>query len=124
MIALPTDVPRKPRRVTFTGYLFGVKQGAELAPLAGLPESAPEPGLSAWLQASLQLELESQVSATATADGEDEEPRSEFAARYTDAEGRTFESIFLTARADGDQRIAAVLALHVQPGPRSIPPAL
>jgi tRNA A-37 threonylcarbamoyl transferase component Bud32 len=113
---------------SFAGHLFGVNEHAELQPLASLPEVQPDEGLSRWLQASLELELESQVSATATADGEDEdedgdgEPHSEIATRYTDLDGRTFEPIFLSARGQHDHRIAAVLALNVQPGPRSIPP--
>jgi hypothetical protein len=107
---------------SFSGYLFGVGEGARLSPLAALPEARPDVGLSNWLEESLKMELESLVSATATADGEDEEPHSEVSGRYTDPEGRVFEPIFLTAKGEHDERIAAVLALHVQPGPRSIPP--
>jgi hypothetical protein len=107
---------------SFAGHLFGVNEGAQLLPLASLPETLPDEALGRWLQASLALELEAQVSATATAEGDDGDAHSEIATRYTDAEGRTFEPIFLTARGERDERIAAVLALHVQPGPRSIPP--
>jgi hypothetical protein len=42
--------------------------------------------------------------------------------RYTDAEGRCFEPIFLVGKHEGGERIAAVLAMQIAPGPRTVPP--
>jgi tetratricopeptide (TPR) repeat protein len=106
---------------SFAGYLFGVRADT-LVPLAGLPEVEAETGLARWLDACLKAELVSQASATATADGDDEEHGVEPAMRYTDAEGRCFEPIFLVGKHEQGERIAAVLAMQIAPGPRTVPP--
>jgi tetratricopeptide (TPR) repeat protein len=110
---------------SFAGYLFGVRE-SELVPLAGLPELGRdvEDGLARWLRACLKAEIESQASATATADGEDEDQSMEPAMRYTDGDGRCFEPIFLVGKREGEDeaRIAAVLAMQIAPGPRTVPP--
>jgi hypothetical protein len=62
------------------------------------------------------------MSATATADGEEEAQGSDVASRYVDREGRTFEPIFLVSKRGGVTRIAAVLAMQVTMGPRTVPP--
>jgi tetratricopeptide (TPR) repeat protein len=106
---------------SFAGYLFGVRDEA-LVPLAGLPEVTADDGLARWLRDCLKAEIESQASATATADGEDEAPSGEPSMRYTDGDGRCFEPIFLVGKREHEQRIAAVLAMQIAPGPRTIPP--
>jgi hypothetical protein len=106
---------------SFAGYLFAV-HGESLAPLAGLPDPQAEDALARWAEACLNAEVASQLSATATADGEDDEPSSGPSIRYTDAEGRCFEPIYLVStREDRRQRIAAVLALQISAGPRTLP---
>jgi hypothetical protein len=105
---------------SFAGYLFGVNDDGLVA-LAGLPEVEAEEGLVNWVEACLRAELESQGSATATADGEDEEHGAEPSMRYTDADGRCFEPIFLVGKRSNEERIAAVLAMQITPGPRTVP---
>jgi tetratricopeptide (TPR) repeat protein len=105
---------------SFAGYLFGVRDD-ELVPLAGLPEVEAEDGLVRWLDGCLKAEIESQASATATADGEDEEHGFEPSMRYTDGDGRCFEPIFLVGKRADEERIAAVLAMQIAPGPRTVP---
>ena len=41
--------------------------------------------------------------------------------RYADIEGRTFEPVFLVSRRDQQHRVAAVLAVQVPSGPRTVP---
>jgi hypothetical protein len=106
---------------SFAGHLFGVRDQL-LIPLAALPEAAPDTGLARWLESCLRTELESQASATVTAEGEDDDGRSDPPNRYTDGEGRLFEPVFLVARHEHEDRIAAVLAMQVNPGPRTVPP--
>jgi hypothetical protein len=109
------------RMESFAGYLYGLKDG-RLVLLAGLPERVPETGLEAWLDAGLQVELTAESEATAT--GEDEAPGSDTAdsASYADADGRSFEALWLNARdASNQARLAGVLAFHVAPGPRTLP---
>jgi hypothetical protein len=105
---------------SFAGYLYGVSDDA-LTLLAGLPDVQAEEGLTHWAESCLEAEIVSQASATATADGEDEDQNPTPAMRYTDAEGRYFEPIFLVAKHDGEQRIAAVLVMQINPGPRTMP---
>jgi tetratricopeptide (TPR) repeat protein len=109
------------RMESFAGYLYGLKAG-RLVLLAGLPERMPETGLDAWLDAGLQAELTAESEATAT--GEDEDSGSDTAdsASYADADGRSFEALWLNARdASNQPRLAGVLAFHVAPGPRTLP---
>ena len=107
---------------SFAGYLYGVSNDGRVNELASLPEVPADAALNRWLESCLRVELESQVSATATAEGDDDEPHSEVSTRFTDAEGRSFEPVFLTTRGERDDRIAAILVMHVQPGPRTVPP--
>lgn len=111
-----------------SGYLFGVRHGrVEL--IAGLPDRAPEPGLRAWVEQCVSRERDLGGDAIATADGEDPLPGQSQSqslppafVRYVDAEGMTFEPIFLIDRhVERGKRIAAVLALPMPRGVRSIP---
>jgi hypothetical protein len=109
------------RMESFAGYLYGLDDG-RLVLLAGLPERVPEAEMHAWLDSGLQSELAAEVEATAT--GEDEQAGSDTAdgASYVDADGRSFEALWLTARTARHQsRLAGVLAFHVAPGPRTPP---
>jgi hypothetical protein len=110
-----------------SGYLFGVRHGrVEL--IAGLPDLAPEPGLRAWVEQCVSRERDIGGDAIATADGDEPGALSQSqsmqpaSARYVDATGMTFEPIFLIDRhVDRGKRIAAVLALPMPRGMRSIP---
>ena len=105
---------------SMAGHLYGIRDDRELLPLAALPDEPAPPGLASWLGECLRVECESsQTSATATADGDDGEPHSEVAARYTDDHGRSFEPLFLITGPDHGHRLAAVLAIQVSGGPRS-----
>jgi tetratricopeptide (TPR) repeat protein len=108
------------RTDSFTGYLYGLR-GGRLELLAGLPDRSPEPGLHTWLEAATADEL-ADSEATATSEEHGSGSITADNASYTDADGRTFEALWLvTYDADNQRRTAGVLAFHVQPGPRSLP---
>jgi serine/threonine-protein kinase len=109
-----------------SGYLFGVRHGrVEL--IAGLPDRAPEPALRAWVEQCVHRERELSADAIATADEDLPPTHSQSmpppaAARYVDAEGVPFEAILLIDRhVERGKRIAAVLALPMPRGVRSVP---
>jgi hypothetical protein len=97
------------------GYLYGVCDGqAKL--LAALPSDQSDPGLTDWIDQRLRMEVQSDATATGSLDGESDD----VSERYRDAEGRSLEPVFLLARDDEAMKIAAVLALHVSSGPRTM----
>jgi serine/threonine protein kinase/tetratricopeptide (TPR) repeat protein len=102
------------------GYLYGVEPQA-VTLLAALPETPAEQGLEDWLQRCVRAELEGIANATTGVGGDSQEAQEDLADRYTDHEGRSFEAIFLIGEHEQEERIAAVLALHVAPGPRRVP---
>jgi hypothetical protein len=101
------------------GYLYGVRDGRAVL-LAALPEPPADPDLTRWVDECLQAELNA-GAATAVEDEETDDTRSEVAARYIDQDGREIEPIFLVATQKQARRIAGVLALHMAPGPRTLP---
>ncbi|MFI5305948.1 MAG: protein kinase [Polyangiales bacterium] len=109
------------RMDSYAGHLYGAQPDGQLRVLASLPEIEPSAELGSWLEASLEAELESGASVT-TGAGDDESGADEVAARYTDAQGRNFEPVFLSAKDHNGERIAGVLALQIVPGPRCVPP--
>jgi hypothetical protein len=128
---------------SFQGYLYGL-DGAHLILLAGLPDLAPDAGLTDWLTAWVSAEQkveavtsqlrESAVSgppgsvtdeyrSTGTSDSEAPGPRHAVPERYVDSEGRQFEASLLIASAARSRRIAGALALHVTRSPQRRPRA-
>jgi hypothetical protein len=100
------------------GYLFGVLAGRPTL-LAALPELAADDRLMAWVEARLTLERE--LSGDVTGDQADDD-RPSVSERFTESDGRTLEAVFLLGSVERETRIAAVLVLHVPPGPRILPP--
>ncbi len=113
---------------TTGGQLYAVRLDGSLQLLACVPDEPIASGLHAWLEECVRFEIDSsQTSAMATADVDGEIDaeapyRSEVSARFTDAQGRSFEPVFLTAGPEHGNRVAALLALPVLPGPRSLIP--
>lgn len=105
------------RTESCAGQLYGVREGHSRL-LAALPEVPADERLAAWIDQRLQAELES--GETVTCELENECAGSEAPERYVDHDGQAFEAVFLLANDPGSTRIAAVLALPVSPGPRTI----
>jgi hypothetical protein len=97
------------------GYLYGVRDGRATL-LAALPSDHSDAGLTAWIDQRLQVEVESEGTVTASLEGDSVD----VSERYRDSEGRSLEPVFLLARDDDTMKIAAVLALHVSSGPRTV----
>jgi tetratricopeptide (TPR) repeat protein/tRNA A-37 threonylcarbamoyl transferase component Bud32 len=112
------------RMDSFAGYLFGVTESG-LVLLSGLPERMPEDGMRRWLDTIVGVELAVEADVTATATGEDDASDSSDPMRapgFTDADGRPFQALPLSAYDDsGQRRLVAVLAYHAPPGPRTLP---
>jgi hypothetical protein len=129
---------------SYLGYLYGL-QGEVLQPLAGLPDSAAEPGLEAWLRTWVSAEraicanaaallsvtisdhppshATSQLSEAGATDTQSERPRNGPPEWYTDQDDRCFRAVLLIADRAEDKTLAAVLVLEVQPGRFPRPPA-
>jgi hypothetical protein len=101
------------------GYLFAADDG--LVQMAAVPARDAEPAMVRWLEAQLEVALEDEVTATETAEGDGDEMEESLPRHYTDAEGRTYEPVFLAAPGDGGDRIVAVVALSFASGPRRVP---
>jgi tetratricopeptide (TPR) repeat protein len=111
-----------------TGFLYGVRNGAVVL-MAAVPECVPEADMQRWIEQCAREELDGDTVATGsqTGTGDEEEPvghaeieRTGAFRRYTDQEGRCFESMLLVPPAE--RRLAGVLALQLPPGVRTIPP--
>jgi hypothetical protein len=101
------------------GYLFGRREGrVEL--LAALPEQPLEAAMLEWIDDCLRAVQASDD--TATTEGQADSTRSSAVQVFTDAEGRTFQPLFLIASRQQQAELAAVLVLHVATGPRNLPP--
>jgi tetratricopeptide (TPR) repeat protein len=100
------------------GYLYGVRDGRPVL-LAAVPEPPADDDVVHWVEECLHAELECGVGAPV--DSLAGETRSEVAVQFSDSEGRHLEPIFLFASQQRPLQIAAVLALHVPPGPRTLP---
>jgi tetratricopeptide (TPR) repeat protein len=100
------------------GYLYGVRDGQPVL-LAAVPEPPVGDTVSQWVDECLQAELA--TGADATQDNLGGETRSELAVQFSDSEGRHLEPIFLYAMQQRPLQIAAVLALHMPTGARTLP---
>jgi tRNA A-37 threonylcarbamoyl transferase component Bud32 len=109
------------------GYLYGVGD-TRIELLAALPEAAHDErhdaAMQRWLSRCVEAELSIDARATGSGTGTEDQEEAELGvnARFVDEDGRTFEAILLVAQEGVQPRIAAVLALHVRAGARSIPP--
>jgi tetratricopeptide (TPR) repeat protein len=101
------------------GYLYGVRDAKPVL-LAALPEVAPDDQLTSWVLECLQAELAR--GSGSTGETADDPTHSEVARRFTDADGQVLEPIFLFAARQRPLRVAAVLALQVSAGARTLPP--
>jgi hypothetical protein len=111
-----------------TGFLYGVRDNTVVL-IAAVPDGPPEPDMQRWIEQCAREELDGETVATGSqtgtadeeeADGSAEIERTGAFRRYTDQEGRCFESMPLVPPAE--RRLAGVLALQVPPGVRTIPP--
>jgi hypothetical protein len=105
---------------SLAGWIYGVNAGATLNLLASVPDDPSDERILPWLEARLREELDADLSATVTADGDDVPSTNSLPVRFVDRSGRAYEPIFLSVSSDEGRRIAAVLALHVTPGPRTV----
>ena len=104
-----------------SGYLYGVSDGRVKA-LAGLPELPTDSAIARWLEQRVHAELDCGATVTASIDAEPiGESTQEPLSRYTDADGRCYQAIPLIAVKGRGATIAAVLAVEVAAGPRSMP---
>jgi tetratricopeptide (TPR) repeat protein len=103
------------------GYLYGIDADGSVHLLSAVPDVPPDQGLDAWIHASVAAELEVQIGTVRTGDDETE-ATVDIQPRCTDHAGRTFEPVWLVGEIDGERRVAAILALQVTAGPRTMPP--
>jgi hypothetical protein len=103
---------------SFVGYLYGVGED-EVTLLAWIPDTAPSDELSDWVRAYLKTEIDLFAEMTATGDQDGEESSPSVPRRFTDPDGRFYEPILLLGQKDHEQRIAAVLVVQANVGPRN-----
>jgi hypothetical protein len=112
------------------GFLYGVRNG-HVVLLAAVPEATPEADMSRWIEQCAREEFAAETVATGsqTGGGDDEDElevsgeaeRTGAFRRYTDQDGRSFDSLLLITR--DERRLAGVLALQVPEGVRTVPPS-
>ena len=100
------------------GYLFGV-HGTKPVLLAALPDVPVEPGMTHWIEDCVLSSFGDGDSLAQ--DSTSEVTRSESILRYTDAEGRCLEPVFLLRPGSAQREIVAVLVLHLATGQRTLP---
>jgi hypothetical protein len=101
------------------GYLFGVR-GAKPVLLAALPDAPLEADMTHWIEECVHDAFSDADSITQERSSEG--TRSDSLLRYTDAEGRGLELVFLLGPETSDRQVVAVLLLQVTSAPRTLPP--
>jgi len=100
------------------GYLFGLR-GTQPILLAALPDVPVDPGMSHWIEDCVQNTFGDADSMTK--ERSSDETRSVSMLRYTDAEGRGLEPVFLFGPQSSDRQVVAVLVLHLSADQRTLP---
>ena len=79
--------------------------------------------MTQWLSLCIETELAIDARITGSGSTSEEHEDAEFgtSGRFIDEEGRAFEAIMLIAHDMAQPRIAAILALHVRAGARTMP---
>ena len=97
---------------SFTGHLYALgSAGCELR--AVLPEGAPSPELTGWLDARLQLELELTAGGLTTTETVSTGSQDASVPQFLELDGARYEALFLLGTINGRSRFAAGLVVQV-----------